>query len=91
MANVGAVFTPLKSVLIAPYFQYVGIYYDSTSLSGRMKFGNYAVVNMHMQGDITKNIRLNLDLNNITNNKYEMPWQFQNPGFSALGSIQVIL
>ena len=91
MANVGAVFTPLKSVVIAPYFQYVGIYYDSTSLSGRMKFGNYAVVNMHMQGDITKNIRLNLDLNNITNTKYEMPWQFQNPGFSWLGSIQVML
>jgi len=91
MANVGAVFTPFKSIVIAPYFQYVGIYYDSTSLSGRLKFGNYGVVNMHMQGDITKNIRLNLDLNNITNNKYEMPWQFQNPGFSAFGSIQVSL
>jgi outer membrane cobalamin receptor len=91
MANVGAVFTPIKRVLIAPYLQYVGRYYDSTSLAGRMRFGDYTLINMHMQGDISKNIRINVDLNNITDRKYEMPWQFQNPGFNAFASIQLIL
>ena len=32
---------------------------------------------------------LNFDLINLTNRKYEMPWQFQDPGFSMFGSLEV--
>jgi hypothetical protein len=30
-----------------------------------------------------------LDLINLTNNTYEMPWQFQDPGFSMFGSLEL--
>jgi iron complex outermembrane recepter protein len=29
-------------------------------------------------------------LNNLTNKKYEMPWQFQDPGFNAHASIEFV-
>jgi outer membrane cobalamin receptor len=69
----------------------VGTYYDSTSKTGRIKFGDYETLNIKLQKvfEIGKSqLKCNLDLNNVTNNKYEMPWQFQNPGFSAFGSIE---
>ena len=30
-----------------------------------------------------------LDLNNLFDRRYEMPWQFQNPGFNASIGIEV--
>jgi len=30
-----------------------------------------------------------VDVNNILNKKFEMPWQFQDPGFNTLASIVV--
>ena len=30
-----------------------------------------------------------VDLYNLTDKEYEMPWQFQDPGFSVLGGIKV--
>jgi outer membrane receptor protein involved in Fe transport len=27
------------------------------------------------------------DLNNLTNRKYEMPWQFRDPGFNVFGGL----
>jgi hypothetical protein len=30
-----------------------------------------------------------VDLYNLTNNEYEMPWQFQDPGFSVIGGVKV--
>jgi hypothetical protein len=28
-------------------------------------------------------------LNNITNKKYEQPWNFRDPGFNGMGYVQV--
>jgi outer membrane receptor protein involved in Fe transport len=70
----------------------VGNYYDSTSKSGRKKFGDYQVVNIKLQKTLVKtadySMNAAVDLNNITNKKYEMPWQFRDPGFNALGSLE---
>lgn len=78
---------------VSPYVQMVGNYYDSTSKSGRKKFGPYQVVNMKLEKSILKTIDYTmtaaLDLNNIFGKKYEMPWQFQDPGFNAFGSIEL--
>jgi outer membrane receptor protein involved in Fe transport len=90
MVNVGATVRLLDDLVIAPYLHYVGTYYDSTSKSGRQKFGQYATINAHLQKGIVKNVVLNLDLTNITNNKYEMPWQFRDPGFAAFGSLELV-
>ena len=32
---------------------------------------------------------LHLDLYNLTNNNYKMPWAFQDPGFSAAGGMEI--
>jgi hypothetical protein len=36
-------------------------------------------------------MNLNIELHNIFNRKYEMPWQFQNPGFEAMARIELNL
>jgi outer membrane receptor protein involved in Fe transport len=78
---------------VSAYLQAVGTYYDSTSKSGRKSFGPYEVINMKIQKVLfkTKDFKGNfvLDLINLTNRKYEMPWQFQDPGFSMFGSIEL--
>lgn len=70
----------------------VGTYYDSTSTSGRKEFGPYEVLSANVQQIIHEtpehSIRLNVDLYNLTDNRYEMPWQFQDTGFSVLGGIE---
>jgi iron complex outermembrane recepter protein len=93
VANAGITMKLPLAVTISPYVHMVGKYYDSTSKSSRIKFGPYEVVNLKLQknlfrtADYTMNIAI--DLNNITNRRYEMPWQFRDPGFNAFGSIDV--
>ncbi|WP_168194315.1 TonB-dependent siderophore receptor [Thermodesulfobacterium sp. TA1] len=70
------------------YIQYVGKYYDTTDKLSRRDFGDYATVNLNMQKIFYKNEKyysnLIFELNNIFDKKYEMPWQFQDPGFNAM-------
>jgi hypothetical protein len=30
-----------------------------------------------------------LDLNNLTDSRYEMPWQYRNPGLNALATLEL--
>lgn len=73
---------------VSPYLQYVGKYYDSTDKTNRRDFGDYAVVNANIQKQLFKTNKyysnVILELNNIFNRRYEMPWQFQDPGFNAM-------
>lgn len=93
LANLGFCFTLPGDLIIAPYVQFVGDYYDSTSSSGRMEFGSYAVINLKAEKAVYKTadyaVVASLDLNNITDEQYEMPWQFQDPGFNAFASIEI--
>jgi outer membrane receptor protein involved in Fe transport len=80
---------------ISPYLHAVGKYYDSSSKSGRLQFGPYEVVDMMIQKGLFKGesyqMNLNIELHNLFNRKYEMPWQFQNPGFEAMARIELNL
>lgn len=93
VANAGVTTKLPFEITLSPYLHMVGNYYDSTSKSGRKKFGSYQVVNVKGQkslykgGDYTLNATL--DLNNIFDRRYEMPWQFQDPGFNAFGSLEL--
>jgi iron complex outermembrane recepter protein len=93
LANLGVSATLPYKFTISPYLQWVGNYYDSTSISGRSKFGSYAVLNLKIEKTVytTPGYELvaTLDLNNLTDNKYEMPWQFQDPGFNAFASLEL--
>ncbi|MFH1028915.1 MAG: TonB-dependent receptor, partial [Pseudomonadota bacterium] len=93
VANAGITAKLPYDFKVSPYVHMVGNYYDGTSKSGRKKFGPYQVVNLKLEKSILKTndytMTAALDLNNIFNKKYEMPWQFQDPGFNAFGSIEL--
>lgn len=93
ITNLGGTFKLPYQFVLSPYLQYVGSYYDSTSKSGRKDFGKYTVINANIQKNIIKTpqyiANLIVELNNITNKKYEMPWQFQDTGFNAMAKIEM--
>ena len=57
-------------------------------------FGRYRRANLKGQASLSRSDRwalsLILELNNLTNRKFEMPWQFQDPGFNFQISLQVV-
>lgn len=81
------------SFKISPYLHAVGTYYDSTSRSGRSEFGPYQILNLKVEKTVyhtdTHSIILFTDLNNITNRRYVMPWQFRDPGFNIMGGLDL--
>lgn len=76
---------------ISPYYRWVGHYYDSTSRAGRNRFGAYGMLNVRIQKNLERTSRyaldLNVDLNNLTNRRYEMPWGFRETGFNAFAAL----
>ena len=78
---------------VSPYIQYVGKYYDSTDKSSRRDFGDYATVNLNIQKIIYRHEKyyanLIFELNNLFDKKYEMPWQFQDPGFNGMVRLEL--
>ena len=45
--------------------------------------GNYGVLNVRLQQNWRPGLDLVVDLNNIGNRRYDMPWGFRDPGFSG--------
>ncbi len=80
-------------IKVVAYAHVAGKMYDSSNKYGRTAFTAHETVNMHISKDFKfgKKVSLSCFLNfyNITNNKYLMPWQFQDPGFSWMGGIKV--
>jgi iron complex outermembrane recepter protein len=93
IANAGITMKFPLAIIVSPYIHVVGNYYDSTSKSSRMNFGPYEVINMKLQKNLfrTDNYTMDIaiDLNNIGNKRYEMPWQFCDPGFNVFGSLDL--
>ncbi|HVO11721.1 MAG TPA: TonB-dependent receptor [Vicinamibacteria bacterium] len=93
MANAGASLSLSRRITASPYLRAVGTYYDSTSLAGRQSFGKYVIPAFRMQAVVAAGTRSDvvfaLDLNNLSNDRYAMPWQFQDPGFSMFGTVAV--
>lgn len=93
VANAGIIAKIPYGITISPYLHMVGTYYDSTSKNGRRSFGPYQVANikgqktLHKSDDYTLNAAM--EINNIFNRHYEMPWQFQDPGFNAFGTLEL--
>lgn len=90
-ANAGARLQLPHGLAVSAYLRAVGNYFDSTSRSGRRQFGPYQVVNLRLEKTLsrtdTATVLLFADLNNLTNRKYEMPWQFRDPGFNVFGGL----
>lgn len=93
VANAGITVRLPRNFAASPRLQMVGDYYDSTSRSGRSRFGSYAVLNMRIQGIVISrpgcSVSCALDLNNLFNRRYAMPWQFRDPGFNVFLSLEL--
>jgi len=93
VANAGMSAQLPRGITLSPYVHVVGRYYDSTAKSSRRRLGPYPVLNLRAQMSLVANdnflLRATLDLNNILNKRYEMPWQFRDPGFNGFGSLEL--
>lgn len=91
LANVGVTLPLPDDILISAYYHWIGKYYDSTDRSSRQSFGNYGVVNLRAQKILyhstAQSLRLTLDLTNLTDRQYRMPFDFRDPGFAAYAGI----
>lgn len=92
VANAGLTAQLPYQVTLSPYVNAVGRFYDSTSLSGRKGFGKFVVVSLKLQKTFVARayqVDVSAVLNNITNKKYDQPWNFRDPGFNGMGYVQV--
>lgn len=86
MGNLGFTAYLPHLVEISPMVRFGGRIYDSSSKADRTAFDSKGLVNVI----VSKTLRLNDNLKmnvfakfyNITNNKFDMPWQFRDPGFN---------
>lgn len=92
VANAGFSYKLPFGLLMSPSLNYNGGYFDSSSKSGRSEFTPGILLNAYMSMELyreeDKNIVTFIQLHNITNNQYEMPWQFRDPGFSVMAGIK---
>jgi iron complex outermembrane recepter protein len=94
MGNIGVNLSLPMDTELSIYMHLAGKIYDGTSKSGRQEFDAYEVLNAKLRKTLVKRQAYRLDayleLYNLTNNDFKMPWQFQDPGFSATGGIKAV-
>ncbi|MCX6554667.1 MAG: TonB-dependent receptor [Candidatus Aminicenantes bacterium] len=93
VANLGVNWQTPFGLVLAPALNYNDGFYDGTSKTWRRFFKPGVVLNLHAAQLLAKGDSFTLEcfaqFYNITNNKFEMPWQFKNPGFSGMVGIKV--
>lgn len=93
VANIGFTIKSNSGLTIRPVLNYTGKYYDSSSLTLRNDFTPGTIINLYASQQLVKKpghqIELFTQMYNITNNRYEMPWQFRNTGLSMMAGIRV--
>ncbi|NTW33338.1 MAG: TonB-dependent receptor [Bacteroidetes bacterium] len=93
VANAGISYTTPFGLKITPSLNYNDGFYDSSSKTGRKKFIPGMLLNAYVSQTIVKNNKSKVicfgQFYNITDNRYEMPWQFINTGFSVMGGLKV--
>ncbi len=87
VANVGLWWDGPGAVRISSYYQWVGRYYDSTAQSSRIALGSYGLLNLRADKPLWSSsgqeLRLFVELNNLTDREPELPFGFRDPGFSG--------
>lgn len=87
VANAGISMNTGFGLIIRPVLNYNDGYFDSSSKSGRKEFKPGTLINLYASQLISDKENFKIDLfakgYNLTNNKYEMPWQFQNTGIAV--------
>lgn len=93
IVNVGASFNTASGFTLVPSLNYNGGFYDGISKASRQWYTPGIILNTYIAQRISKSDSFASEffaqLYNITNNDFEMPWQFKNPGFSFMLGIKV--
>jgi outer membrane receptor protein involved in Fe transport len=86
--------TQFLGFTVSPYLHQVGRYYDSTTLGSRQAFGHYGVVNVRVQKNLQRtadhSLNLTVDVNNLLDKRFDMPWGFIDPGRSLFASLNLV-
>ncbi|MCX7680076.1 MAG: TonB-dependent receptor [Spirochaetes bacterium] len=94
LANCGIMYDLPQNLLAALYAHYHGAIYDSSDKTSRKKLDDYLIVNAKIVKSLiaTRDVSVNLifEAENLTNKRYEMPWQFQDPGRAFFGRVEII-
>jgi iron complex outermembrane receptor protein len=92
IANLGVSVSTSFGLQVSPYLSYNGGYYDSSSKIGRTFFKPGELLNVYVSQVLASSDVYRIEFfgqfYNLTDNRFEMPWQFQNPGFSGMGGLR---
>ena len=92
--NGGFYLSNTRGLNISTSVNYTGKFYDSSSKSGRKSFTPGMTANVLISQRVlelpSSEFELFTKLYNVGNNKFEMPWQFQNTGFAFTAGIKSV-
>lgn len=93
MGNIGVSADFPHNFTATLYLHVAGTIFDSNSRKDRKSFEPYETLNAKLIKVIAKTecyeANVHLDLYNITNKRFDMPWQFEDPGFAAAGGVGI--
>ena len=93
LMNLGFSYISPFGLTLAPSLNYNSGFYDGVDPDIRKWFKPGIVANAFVSQRLaskeTYSVELFTQLSNITDNDYELPWQFKNSGFSFMGGIKV--
>jgi outer membrane receptor protein involved in Fe transport len=86
ISNAGITFYLPFEIEVNPRLHFSGRIYDSSLKSRRNSYDSGELLNMIMSKTFIfnedKKLSVSIHFYNITNNKFDMPWQFRDPGFN---------
>jgi outer membrane receptor protein involved in Fe transport len=92
VANAGMNFNTPFGMMVSAYLNYNNGYYDSSDKTNRNFFKPGALLNVNISQKLAETQSYKVEcfgqFYNITNNRYEMPWQFRNTGFSLMAGVR---
>ncbi len=93
VVNVGAQAILPGEVYASARVQWFSSIHESISIANPGKLDAYELVTARLEKRFTdrdgRQLRVFVEPYNLTNNTFEMPWGFQDPGFSANGGLSV--
>ena len=94
VANAGITISSSFGLNLSAYLDYNSGIYDSSEESSRNFYNTGALLNADVTQEITESGSFRIEcfgqFYNITDNRYEMPWQFRNTGFSMMLGLRAV-
>jgi len=94
VANAGFTLTTQFGLTLNSWLNYNGGFYDSNSISARKQFVPGVVLNSFISQRVANKEAFKAELfvqaYNMTNNTFELPWQFQNTGLAVSAGFKIV-